>query len=80
MIVLCAMISIAVMEREMKRVEMIEEYLHDENGGDYIWHDNHGILVRCKDCKHYDGRPCGIVDWWNAENDYCSRAERRKDG
>lgn len=34
-------------------------------------------IVKCKDCKHYDGRPCGIVDWYNTENDYCSRGERK---
>ena len=36
-------------------------------------------VVRCKDCKHYDGRPCGIVDWYNTAEDFCSRAERRTD-
>lgn len=36
-------------------------------------------IIRCRDCKHYDGRPCGIVDWWNTADDYCSRAERRPD-
>lgn len=34
-------------------------------------------IVRCRDCKHYDSRPCGIVDWWNTADDYCSRAEMR---
>lgn len=37
-------------------------------------------ITRCKDCKHYDGRPCGIVDWYNTADDFCSRAERRTDG
>ena len=37
-------------------------------------------IIRCKDCKHYDGRPCGIVDWYNTADDFCSRAERRSDG
>lgn len=36
-------------------------------------------IVKCKDCKHYDGRPCGIVDWYNTADDFCSRAERRTD-
>ena len=36
-------------------------------------------VVRCKDCVNYDGRPCGLVGWWNTENDYCSRGEQ-KDG
>ncbi len=34
-------------------------------------------VIHCKDCKHYDGRPCGIVDWYNTSDDFCSRAERR---
>lgn len=36
-------------------------------------------IIRCKDCKFYDGRPCGIVDWYNTEDDFCSKAERRTD-
>lgn len=36
-------------------------------------------IIRCKNCKHYDGRPCGIVDWYNTADDFCSRAERRTD-
>jgi len=37
-------------------------------------------VVRCKDCKHYDGRPCGIVGWYNTADDFCSKGERRTDG
>lgn len=36
-------------------------------------------IIRCKDCKYYDGRPCGNVDYYNTESDFCSRAERRTD-
>lgn len=36
-------------------------------------------IIYCKDCKHYDGRPCGIVDWYNTADDFCSRSERRTD-
>ena len=36
-------------------------------------------IIRCKDCKHYDGRPCGIVDWYNTADDFCSKAERRNE-
>lgn len=36
-------------------------------------------VIYCRDCIHYDGRPCGIVDWWNMDDDFCSRAERRTD-
>lgn len=38
-----------------------------------------GELIRCKDCKHYDGRPCGIVEWYNTADDFCSRAERKEE-
>ena len=37
-------------------------------------------LIRCRDCKHYDGRPCGIVDWYNTADDFCSKAERKDNG
>lgn len=33
-------------------------------------------FIRCKDCLHYDGRPCGLVNWYNGKNDFCSRAEK----
>ena len=38
-----------------KRIEFIEEYLCP-NGDyhEYQYHDNHGTLVRCKNCKHAD--------------------------
>lgn len=36
-------------------------------------------IIHCRDCKYYDGRPCGIVDYYNTESDFCSRAERRTD-
>ncbi len=35
---------------ERKKVEFIESYI--KVGNDYQWNDNHGLLVRCKDCKH----------------------------
>ena len=33
--------------------------------------------VRCEECGHYDGRPCGIVDWYNTEDDFCSKGKRK---
>lgn len=36
-------------------------------------------IIRCKDCKRYNGRVCGIVDFYNTADDFCSRAERRTD-
>ena len=37
-------------------------------------------IIMCKDCKFYDGRPCGIVDWYNTADDFCSKGERRNNG
>lgn len=34
----------------MNKVEFIESYI--KQGNDYIWNDNHGELIRCKNCKH----------------------------
>ena len=34
------------------KVEFIESYIKPDGSGDYIWHDNHGEFIRCKDCIH----------------------------
>lgn len=71
-------------ERPKKRlVEFIESYwTGGEHGSDYIWNDNHGELVRCKDCKHYREDTCsagaGMAfpppdDW------FCADGERREE-
>jgi len=61
------------------------------NGNGYVWsciREDIGHLpivepevIRCKDCKFYvDGWiHCNRVTWYNGENDFCSRAERRTD-
>ena len=34
------------------KVEFIESYIKGVNGSaDYQWNDNHGELIRCKNCK-----------------------------
>ena len=38
--------------------------------------------IRCKECKYSSDDEychCSKVTWWNGENDFCSRAERRTD-
>ena len=35
-----------------RKVEFIESYI--KIGNDYQWNDNHGELIRCKDCIYYD--------------------------
>ena len=52
-------------EKPNKRlVEFIESYwTGGECGSDYKWNDNHGELVRCKDCKYFE-----IKDFWGEFN------------
>ena len=61
-----------------------------EHTNEVVFHTKHGKevkfvkasvqpIIRCKDCKYYDDRPCGIVDWYNIADDFCSYAERRTD-
>ena len=62
-----------------KTIEMIISYTTD--GSDYQYNDNHGILIRCADCKYYDtwcDTPlCGLDIIDNpSHDDYCSRGER----
>ena len=36
-------------------------------------------IIRCKDCKYADPfGHCDYVNFWNAINDFCSRAERKE--
>ena len=69
-----------------KYVEMIEEYKRPDYGAsDYQWYDNHGILIRCRDCKYYESvqAHCTVRDekafLIRNEDDYCSRAVRKED-
>ena len=39
----------------MEKVEFIESYI--KHGNDYQWNDNHGELIRCKDCTHRPTKP-----------------------
>ena len=73
-----------------KYVELIDRYLikqhtdGDYNPQSYIWQDNVGILIRCRDCKHSqlsdDFVHCKYVTWWNGPDDFCSLAERKECG
>lgn len=59
-----------------RKVEFIESYI--KVGNDYQWFDNHGELIRCKDCKAYNGMKCVRNNMIAVRtDDYCSRAERR---
>ena len=63
----------------MKKIEFIESYLKPDDGGDYQWNDNHGRLIRCKDCKWFNEPGCSIWIVYDSdkssEKDYCSFAE-----
>ena len=59
-----------------QHIEMIVDYL--VVGDDLQYSDNHGVLIRCKDCKHWDKRMrrCTLYPGvWHAD-DYCSKVER----
>lgn len=72
-----------------RKVEFIESYwTGGELGSDYQWNDNHGELIRCKDCKHrskemydYYGNPddkvyvCQINDVAKKPNWFCADGE-----
>lgn len=68
--------------RAKRKVEFIESYwTGGEYGADYKWNDNHGELIRCRDCKHWRKATCsagaGIAfpppdDW------FCADGEGRK--
>lgn len=62
------------------KIEFIESYIHDDSG-DYQWSDNHGELIRCKDCRHNGSFDTDCpISWPKEEDSYCSFAERRTDG
>lgn len=63
-----------------ERVEFIESYIKGVNGSaDYQWHDNHGELIRCKDCKHYNHEKkwCQHIMSANGDDWFCADGERR---
>lgn len=50
-------------DRPKRKVEFIESYwTGGELGSDYRWNDNHGELVRCKDCEY-----------WRTNTEFCMR-------
>ena len=64
-------------------VEMIIDYTTD--GTDYQYHDNHGILIRCRDCAkwHINCMPCAgrhgcdVMSDYTEPDFYCGSAVRR---
>ena len=64
----------------MCKVEFIESYI--KVGNDYQWNDNHGELIRCKNCRSYDfeNNYCAYTGMNIREYGYCSFGERKADG
>ena len=67
-----------------QKVEFIESYIKIGNS-DYQWHDNHGELIRCKDCKKHFTSACPCcssgdpyIDWIPEENWFCADGERKE--
>ena len=50
----------------MEHVEMIVEYLTD--GSDFQYYDNHGTVIRCKDCKHWMPSDWMFSEVWKSKN------------
>lgn len=65
--------------KRMKHVEMIVDYV--VVGEDFQYSDNHGILTRCRDCKHYrkTRKECGKTYKREPVKDdfFCAGAERK---
>ena len=45
-----------------KRVEFIEEYIRTADDDDYHYNDNHGRLIRCRECAFYRPRKALVVE------------------
>lgn len=71
----------------MKHVEMIIDYIVD--GDDFQYCDNHGSLIRCKDCRYYQLHDKNDLDDYLGAcdihelsivgaDDFCSFAERKE--
>lgn len=66
-------------EYRRTKVEFIESYIKFGDA-DYQWSDNHGELIRCKNCIHWQGASCPMInengsnvtepDW------YCANGEK----
>lgn len=69
-----------------KKVEFIESYIKIGDGN-YEWNDNHGELIRCKDCVHWDKghtEDCENSDsvcfhnGWCKPDFFCADGERKE--
>ena len=76
---------------ERRKVEFIESYwTGGELGSDYQWNDNHGELIRCKDCKYWTSEKAleyhickrwentGVKNFATAGDWFCADGERKE--
>lgn len=65
----------------MKHIEMIIDYIVD--GEDFQYSDNHGVLIRCRDCKHNKrtresgNANCELFYGMTYQMGFCHMGERR---
>ena len=66
-----------------QHIEMIVDYL--VVGDDFQYHDNHGVLIRCKDCRFNripatsGNADCEKLYGMTDQNGFCSLAMRREE-
>lgn len=67
-------------------VEFIESYRKNDDGGDYLYNDNHGLLVRCRNCEYWkhhsvvlDHDYCELTSTECDGDHFCSWGEKRND-
>ena len=64
-----------------KHVEMINEYLVEDDSDDFEFFDNHGLLIRCGDCKSRCKRDswCEVLSRTVNKDFYCGYGERKEE-
>lgn len=73
-------------------IDALHQYFKDGFEEDRWWNSTHVLaalkglpsaqpeIIRCKDCKHWDGvEACDVIDVPVWDDDFCSMAERRSD-
>lgn len=66
---------------QKRKIEFIESYwTGGEFGSDYQWNDNHGELIRCKDCRKRFTVNCWLYSCGRPTPDdyFCADGERKE--
>ena len=65
---------------DVNKEELVKALSYDRDQYNKGYADRDAEIVRCKDCKYADETAmCGYVTWYNKEDDFCSRGERKED-